>query len=246
MRPMMFLAALLVAATPAAAETLTIAGEVTYLERIALPSDGTLRISLVDLQTPEQTRVRADGAIATPGQVPLSFRFNLDDKVIATDRQYGIRAEILTGAQVLFRNAEPVPVDLAAAQGLQVVVQLVGETVAPRVDTAPLLAQTWTAIEIGGLAVEADESSFSIAPDLRVGGRGFCNSYFSQAALDGARLSLAPVASTKMACSESVMAQEAVFFSALAETRSWRITEMRLELLDGNGAVLMRLRPTTR
>lgn len=246
MRLTMLLAALFLSAAPAAAETLTIAGEVTYLERIALPTDGTLRISLVDLQTPEQTRVRADGAIATPGQVPLSFRFNLDDKVIAADRQYGIRAEILTGAQVLFRNEQAVPVDLAAAQGLRVVVQLVGETVAPRVDTAPLLAQTWTAIEIGGLAVTPDESSFSIGSDLRVGGRGFCNSYFSQAALDGSRLSLAPIASTKMACPESVMAQEAVFFSALGETRSWRITEAQLELLGSEGDVLMRLQPTTR
>lgn len=246
MRRTMLLAALLLCAAPASAETLTIAGEVTYLERIALPSNGTLRISLVDLQSPQQARVRADGAIATPGQVPLSFRFNLDDKVIAADRHYGIRAEILTGQQVLFRNAEPVPVDLAAAQDLQVLVQLVGETVAPRVDTAPLLAQTWTAIEIGGLAVAPDESSFSIGPDLRVGGRGFCNSYFSQAALDGARLSLAPVASTKMACSESVMAQEAVFFSALAATRGWRIAEARLELLGSDGDVLMRLQPATR
>lgn len=246
MRLTMLLAALFLSVAPAAAETLTIAGEVTYFERIALPSNGTLRISLVDLQNPLQPRVRADGAIATPGQVPLSFRFNLDDKVIAADRQYGIRAEILTGAQVLFRNAEPVPVDLAAAQGLQVVVQLVSETVAPRVDTAPLLAEAWTAIEIGGLAVEPEESSLSIGKDLRVGGRGFCNSYFSQAALDGERLSLAPVASTRMACAESVMAQEAVFFSALAATRSWRIIDAELELRDGDGAVLMRLRPSTR
>lgn len=247
MRLGLALLGLLLMVGQAAAATLTISGEVTYLERIALPPDGLLRISLVDLEAPDQPRVKAEGAIATPGQVPLTFRFNLDDKVIATDKRYGLRAEILSGLQLWFRNAEPVPVDLAATENLRVVVSFVGETrTAVKVDPAPLLSVTWTAIEIGGIAVTPEESTLSIGADKRTGGRGGCNSYFTQARIDGAGLSFAPVAATKMACSETVMAQEAVFFAGLAETRGWRIVEETLELLGTDGKVLMRLTPSTR
>lgn len=245
MRLGLALLGLLLAIMPAGAATLTISGEVTYLERMALPPDGVLRISLVDMAAPDQPRVKAEGAIATPGQVPLTFRFNLDDKVIATDRQYGLRAEILSGLQLWFRNAEPVPVELTATENLRVLVSFVGEARAAPVDTAPLLGVTWTPVEIGGLPVRSDESTLSIGADNRTGGRGGCNSYFTQARLDGALLSFAPVAATRMACAETIMAQEAVFFAALAETRSWRIVDTRLELLGLDAKVLMRLAPSS-
>ena len=107
------------AAPAALAASLTISGEVTYLERIALPPQGTLRISLVDMTQPEQPRIKAEGAIASPGQVPLTFRFNLDDKVIATDRSYGLRAEILSAGEVWFRNDTPLPLNFAGAAALR-------------------------------------------------------------------------------------------------------------------------------
>ena len=79
---MRFVAAILVllsTVSMAAAGTLTLSGQVTYRERIALPENGALRISLVDLAQPDQPRVRAEGAIASPGQVPLSFNLNFED-----------------------------------------------------------------------------------------------------------------------------------------------------------------------
>ena len=64
----------------------TLSGEVTYRERIALPENGTLRILLVDLAAPDQPRVQAEGAIASPGQVPLSFNLTFDDTIFAACR----------------------------------------------------------------------------------------------------------------------------------------------------------------
>jgi putative lipoprotein len=242
--------ALLVTLGAARAEQTTLTGEVTYRERIALPDNGTLRILLVDLSTPDQPRVQAEGAIASPGQVPLSFNLTFDDEIIAEGHSYGLKAEILAGGQVWFHNAEPLPIDLVAPQAIVVITTFAGRvddpTARPVVDAKPILDVTWTAEEIGGLAVTPDESTLSIASDMRAGGRGGCNSYFTQAQINNDRLAFSAVAATRMACGETVMAQEAVFFDALNATRFWRLTGEKLELLDAGGKVLMRLRTASR
>ena len=241
---------LLVTLGAASAAQTTLSGEVTYRERIALPDNGTLRILLVDLATPSQPRVQAEGAIASPGQVPLSFNLTFDDAVFTTGHSYGLKAEILADGQVWFRNAEPLPIDLAAPQAIVIITNFAGRvddpSARPAVDPRPILDVTWTAEQVGGLAVTPDESTLSIASDMRAGGRGGCNSYFTQAQISNDRLAFSPVAATRMACGETVMAREAVFFDGLNATRFWRLAGDRLELLDAGGKLLMRLRQTSR
>lgn len=242
--------ALFITLGAASAEQTTLSGEVTYRERIALPENGTLRILLVDLSTPDQPRVKAEGAIASPGQAPLSFKLTFDNSVIAEGHSYGLKAEILAGGQVWFRNAEPLPVDLVTPQAIVVLTTFTGRvddpSARPAIDPKPILDRNWTAEEIGGLAVTPDDSTLSIASDMRAGGRGGCNSYFTQAQISNDRLAFSPVAATRMACSETVMAREAVFFDALNATRFWRLSGEKLELLDAGGKILMRLRTATR
>lgn len=234
----------------AIAEPTTLSGEVTYRERLALPENGTLRLSLVDLAAPDQPRVQAEGAIASPGQVPLSFNLAFDDTILAADRTYGLKAEILSGGQVWFRNTEPLPIDLAAPQAIVIITTFTGRVddpvASPPVDPRPLLDVTWTAEQIGGVAVTPDESTLSIASDMRAGGKGGCNSYFTQAQLSNDRLAFSAVAATRMACDATVMAQEAVFFDAIDATRFWRLAGDKIELLDAGGRTLMRMRKLSR
>lgn len=242
--------ALILAMGSASAEVLTLSGEVTYRERIALPENGTLRITLVDLSAPDQPRVQAAGAIASPGQVPLSFTLNFEDSVITEGQSYGLRAEIVSAGQVWFRNETPLAIDIAAPEGIAIVVNFAGRiddpASRPVIDPAPILDVTWTAEEIGGVAVTPGDSSLSIAADMRAGGRGGCNSYFTQAQIAGDRLAFSAVAATRMACDETVMAQEAVFFDALSATRFWRIEADKLHLLGAGGALVMRLAKAAR
>jgi putative lipoprotein len=237
--------ALLSTVAAASAATLTLSGEVTYRERIALPDNGTLRIILVDLAAPDQPRVQAEGAIASPGQVPLSFDLTFDDDVIAEGQSYGLRAEILSGGQVWFRNDEPLAIDLAAPGRLEVVTSFTGRitdaAAAPPVDPTPILDVSWTAEEIDGVSATPKITTLTIARDFRAGGRGGCNSYFSQAKLVGDTLSFSAAAATRMACGDLEMAQEAIFFEALASTRFWRLDGDRLLLLDTEGRIVARL-----
>lgn len=250
MRLTLALLSVVVSLGAAQAEGLTLSGEITYRERVALPPDGTLRLVLVDLAAPEQPRVQAEGAIASPGQVPLSFTFDFDDGIFTEGRIFGLRAEILSGGQIWFRNEEPLAIDPAAPTGIEVITTFAGRiqdpSAPPAVDPEPILGVNWTAEEIGGIAVTPEQSTISIGRDKRAGGRGGCNSYFTQAEVNGDRLAFAAVAATRMACEETVMAQEAVFFDALAATRFWRLVGEKLVLVDAEGEAVMRLAKSTR
>lgn len=248
-------ALLLALVSPALAAKVTLQGDVTYRERIALPPGGVLTVSLIDLATPAQPRVSAKAAIASPGQVPLTFNLNFEDSVILPGHQYALVAAISGPDDVLwFRNAEPYPVEpLAPSAPILIIVNLAPQQPEPEpqpvVEPEPAAAvpaivdTTWEAQVIAGKPVaHAVVSSLNIAGDMRAGGRGGCNSWFAQAEVSDAMMVFSAVAATRMAClSEEATAQETAFFAALAATRFWRLDGKQLTLLDAAGAELATL-----
>jgi putative lipoprotein len=245
------LVALLVTAMPALAEKLTLSGDVTYRERIALPPGASLSVGLVDLAAPTIPRIAAKAALASPGEVPLNFNLNFDDTVLAAGASYGIVAEISgEDGAVWFRNAEPFAVDpRAPAAPILIIVSFTGQTAAaaPVAPVTPaILDITWVASTIGGNPVAPSiQSSLSIAADMRAGGRGGCNSWFAQAELGESTLAFSAVAATRMAClSEAATAQETAWFAALAATRSYRLDGDKLVLLDQARTELATLSPS--
>lgn len=239
-------AALLVFAAPALAAKLTLTGDVTYRERIALPAAGTLRVRLIDLATPDQARVEAEAAIANPGQVPLTFTLNLDETIVQPGHSYGLVAEIVADGAIWFRNVEPYPVDpLAPASPILIVVTFAGKIVdktdipaAP--PPPPILDVTWQAESIGGTPVVGSApATLSIAGDMRAGGRGGCNSWFAQAKIDGDAIAFSAVAATRMSCAAGITEQETAFFAALGATRFWRLRDDKLVLVDSAGLDLV-------
>lgn len=252
MRIVLAMVALLLAfAGPALAAKVTLTGDVTYRERIALPPGGTLSVSLIDLASPDKPRVSAKAPIGSPGQVPLTFTLNFDDTVIVAGHSYALVAEIAGTDAVWFRNAEPYAVDpLAPAAPILIIVNVVprdaATVAAPEPVVAPpppILDITWQAESIGGAPVARGiVSSLSIASDMRAGGRGGCNSWFAQAEINAERLIFSAVAATRMACvSDDATKQEDSFFAALAATRFWRLDKDHLILLDAGGVELANL-----
>lgn len=251
MRMVVAMVALLLAfASPALAAKVTLTGEVTYRERIALPPGGTLSVSLIDLASPDKPRVSAKAPIAGPGQVPLTFTLNFDDTVIVAGHSYALIAEIAGSDAVWFRNVEPYALDpLTPVAPIVIVVNIVPRdtpAVTPEPAVAappPILDVTWQAEVIGGVPVARGiVSSLSIASDMRAGGRGGCNSWFAQAEINAERLIFSAVAATRMACvSDEATKQEDNFFAALAATRFWRLDKDHLILLDAGGVELANL-----
>jgi heat shock protein HslJ len=113
-----------------------------------------------------------------------------------------------------------------------------------RVVEPTLVGPSWQATGVnngrGGVAslVAGTAIDATFGEDGRVSGRAGCNRYHGPFRVDGPRLGIGPLASTRMACpDEAVMEQEAAFLAAMGRATTFRIDGDRLELRDDDGAL---------
>jgi putative lipoprotein len=241
-------AILCVAAPSSFAAQITLTGEVTYRERIALPEGARLRVQVVDTTAGgSPTRVEAEAAIATPGQQPLTFTLIFDERLLDPSHDHALFAEISSGLELWFRSSQPFPVNPLAPEGdIAVLVDFTGrmvqssETIAEAV--MPIVDLNWRALAIKGVRVDLGvDSTLSIASDMRAGGKGGCNNWFAQAELESDKITFSAIASTKMACASTILTeQETRFFAALAAARLWRMDGTELVMLDTDGREVLR------
>jgi heat shock protein HslJ len=116
----------------------------------------------------------------------------------------------------------------------------------------PLVGTPWTLMSItsGDVAtgvVSGTEITALFAADDTVTGSAGCNRFNGTYTRSAERLSVSPLATTKMACPGYVMTQERVFLDAMSQVASYTIdgTQSHLTLLDGAGASLLVFECTT-
>ena len=100
----------------------------------------------------------------------------------------------------------------------------------------------WLAEDIGGGGViDYLQSVIEIGEDGQVSGTGGCNRMSGRAEIEGSRIAVGPIASTRMACAPAAMDQEQKFFAALERARFWEVDQERgkLILLDAANKRLM-------
>ena len=207
LKPMLLVGALL-ASGPALGAKINLPGEVTYRERMALPEGAVLRIELIDLAIPDRPRVRVSAPTGA-GQVPLSFTLTFDDSLILPHHNYALNAEISAG-DIRFRNAEPYAVNpLAPEAPIIILTQRVADAPVsapssePTVpaDGLPILGVTWQATRIGETPVPPGiEVTMHIEPNMRAGGVGGCNSWFSQTTVTADSFAAGVTGRTQRSC----------------------------------------------
>lgn len=229
------IALLLLLSGAASAQGLTLTGEVTYRERVALPAGASLYVGLVTV--PDGNPVLGAGSSVPAGaQPPLQFALGIRSDLKSSTRSYGLVADIRLGNTILFRSPAPVPVDLHAGAATPIVVSPYS---GPQANVEPviesdLIGTRWQVTSIAGTPAKGSNPiTLSIASDLRVDGNAGCNDYFAQASVEGGGLQFGLPASTKKACSPDLMAQEQAFFAALAATASYELSDESMRLLDG-------------
>ena len=235
------LVALVFASTPVLAARVQLAGEVTYRERIALPTEAILKIELIDLALPDRPRVSVSAPTGA-GQVPLAFTLTFEDSMILPQHDYALNAEILAGG-FRFRNVEPYSVKpLAQTDPILIVAQSVSQPEQPPSEPVvseeqlPILGVTWEATTIGETPVPPGvDVSLLIEADLRAGGVGGCNSYFSQTTLTKDSFAIGELARTQRSCGYDRNMLEQSFFEALRAAVTWTVEDETLTLLDASG-----------
>jgi putative lipoprotein len=99
----------------------------------------------------------------------------------------------------------------------------------------------WRLTELAGTEpVEGHVPTLILREDGKAGGDSGCNVYFASAEIDGSEISFSEIGSTKIACEQPVMDQERALFEALESTAGFDLSEDGLELLDKDGALLLR------
>jgi putative lipoprotein len=236
-----FAAILVLLASPAWAETTTINGSVTYRERLALPPDATLRVTLVRLDGAVPV-AGAGASIPTRGVVPIAFALSIDTERDILDGTYGILAEISAGGRVLFRNPVAVPV---MGEPVHILVNHAPEPARPPEPGLPqvdFLEMEWTVTSVGGRPVTGTRPlTLTIAADLRAGGSGGCNDFFTEVSIEGETIAFGPPAATRMACEPTIMDQEFAYFAALSAVAAFEHDDQGLRLLDAAGIPLVGL-----
>jgi heat shock protein HslJ len=108
----------------------------------------------------------------------------------------------------------------------------------------PLVGTTWTLDSVyAGDAVSSTiagtRTTMVLADDGSLSGSAGCNTYSGTYTLDGDALTVGALATTKMACADDVMAQEAAFLAGMQGVAASSIEGSRLTLADGSGAPLL-------
>ena len=93
-------------APAAQAETRVLDGTVTYRERMALPSDARVTVSLADVSLADApAQVLGETVIDPAGrQVPIPYQISYDDSALRPNHSYVLQAKITIGEQLLFIN----------------------------------------------------------------------------------------------------------------------------------------------
>lgn len=205
-----------------------VTGTVAFRQRIALPANARVSLSLED--STSGSALAGCSYLASGSQVPLPFTLTVMPGAFAKGRHYIVRGKIEADGKTLFVGSADLP-----ANKLRVEVSLSpAETKAKAPAGLPLKGTTWTLTEIDGHAPIKGLNrfpSFALDPTKEeihgnLGVNGFGGTY----TIHGDILTIMPGISTKMAGKPEVMAQEQQFRRILAEATGWKI--------DGNTLIL--------
>lgn len=214
-----------------------LSGSVFYRERMALPDNAELIVSVVDMAQPAADAVETVRVHPT-GQVPIAFKLEVKPEQLATGTAYGVKARINVDGIEWFANSTPEQFDTA---NLDHPVSIMLTRSAPKSGEAEASAPTvldtlWHLTTLGGQPANPDvQTTITFNGDGSVNGNGGCNGFGSQATFTGAELKLERAFSTMMACDEPTAKQEGLFFESLTKVTSHRVDGNVLTLLDATG-----------
>ena len=222
---------------------LTITGELTYLQRIALPNDAVAIVELKPSDAADGESVTAETRLPLNGaQVPVAFELDVE-RALDPAKTYMLRGGILVGSEMRWLS-DSVEIDTTAEAVSVGTLRLSPyESPNPADASAAIFDTEWKITAIGDTAIVEDaRPTLTITDDGSFHGKA-CNSFGGSYEVGGEKLSFGRITATMMACPEPLMAQEGALFSALEKVAGFNLAEDgTLQLSDEAGNTLIEAR----
>lgn len=109
-RALLLLALTSIAAVGCSRGPRELTGTVTYRERMALPPDAVVEVTLETVATSGTPEVLGVARVGRATQVPIAYSIQYDPFAVDQERDYVVRARITAGGQLLFASHEGQPV----------------------------------------------------------------------------------------------------------------------------------------
>jgi putative lipoprotein len=222
-----------------------VTGTVSCRERIALPPDAAIDVSLVDASGQHaSTKIIGESVFAAAGQqVPISFQVSYNPAGVNPAHTYLLRANITVNGVKMFASVSAYPVITnGAPMEANIMLHRVQE-LTPEKSSGPKLHGTyWRLVQLNGkpaapgmgktqpyIRLHREQSTFE--------GSSGCNGVVGTYLLEQNALQFTPSANTLMMCPQALMEQEQGLLAALKATSSYKIDGDILELIDGKTVV---------
>lgn len=245
------------------ATTEKIGGHVLYREKMLLPPNAVLRISLEDVSKMDiASTVIATTEVLANVAPPYPFTLAYSAAAIDERNQYNLRATISLNEELLFTSTEqlnpfrdthaPIEITLTKIATKKLTQQAQDhhpDTSLAVISVNPLAELTntyWKLLTVNENSVtmaeqQAKEAYLQLVNnDLKVKGFSGCNNFFGSYTLKGNSLSFRPLAATRKVCSYGID-DELKFMRALEGTRFYSIDEHALTLFNGEKRAVARL-----
>ncbi|HLQ86081.1 MAG TPA: META domain-containing protein [Salinisphaeraceae bacterium] len=231
-------------------------GKLFYRERIALPPNGTAKITLDDTTVADRQApvVAAKTIELADRQVPIPFELSIARDKLQPQHDYGLRATIhgpqdkllWTTDQTHLINLEQnrhdfgmlrlVRVEAAASDGAGLSSGAGGNVSKQSL----LIDREWVVEDIAERGIiDASHMTLNFDANGRLSGYAGCNNYHAQYELAGESLRVDTMAVTMKACAPALNNQERRFLQVLRDTHSFDIDATgKLILHSANGDTL--------
>lgn len=228
-------------AVPAWAEFQTLSGTVAYREKIALPPDALVEITLEDVSLADAKAIPLGMVtVKAADGVPVDFEIRYDDQMVLERHRYTVRAVILVDDKAMWRSTQSFPaLTNGAPETVDVLVQMM-----QGFSELNLSGTAWKVVGLNGAPIQSGRLPIlAFDAEGRASGSSGCNRFSGGYSLDDDKISFGPLASTRMACPGELATQEMDFFKALGAVASAHTEGAQLVLKNSDGDPLMALVP---
>jgi putative lipoprotein len=225
--------------TPISTPEAKVTGTVTYLEKLALPSDAIVEVKLLDISKQDAPAVTIGEQVFTTSgqQVPFSFEIKYNPATIDPRYTYAVRASITFNGNLQFTTDTRYAV---ITQGnpstvAMVLKRVTTPTVVPALENTTWVLQSYG--QSGNLKSVLKDTEITTTFDSvkgQVAGSAGVNRYVGGYELKDNKLSVSKqLAVTAMAGPQSLMDQEKEYLTALQATESYQIKDGQLQINCG-------------